>query len=134
MVAVTQLRHDRPFLTRIVRRAIILSFKRSQKDRALLSVLHDYLAWTTFDALRDGELAERLVPILAQVREDLERPREKWETAERWRRVRIFYTGYLSALETLLDVAHGRDFMADEPLPREEFDECWRLARRALEL
>ena len=134
MVLVTRLRHEGEYLERVVRKAVVLNFKRDQLDRDLLSVLHDYLAWLALDAVEDEELAARLVPTLDTVRRAIEEVREKWETIPKWRRVRAFYAGYLSALGTLLDAAHGRDFIAGEPLPREEFEECWELTRRALDL
>ena len=131
---VTRLRHDRAYLGRILDRCVLLSFKRDPGDRALRSVLHEYLVWVTRDALEDVELAAEVASTLASLRDGLERPVEKWKTSKRWMRVRSYHTGYLSALEALLDAAHQRDLQADRPLTREEFMDSWRLARKALEL
>ena len=131
---VTTLRFDLMYLRCIVTEAVILHSGRTAEDRIMLAELRDYLIWLAVDAMQDDELAQRLVPILAKLQEELDAVADDRRVRHMDTTAPVFYKGFLHALEQILGFKYGVDLLVDEEISRGDFLDTWEQTRRKLGL
>jgi len=118
----------------MARTAIRLHQKRTQEDRDVLGVLHDYLTWLAVDAMTDERLAKSLVHTLAKLQEELHAEAESRHAKEIDPTAPAFYEGFLHGLEQTISFRYGVDLLLDEELSQREFLESWERTRKRLGL
>jgi len=129
-----RLRHDLNYLRTIVTEAGALQGGPAPRDRALLSVLSDYLTWLAVDALEDEELARELAPTLARLRDEMDDVARELRRGRKSTEMPAYYKGVLSAMEEILSFRYGENLVDGGPISRDEFAEAWELTRKALNL
>jgi hypothetical protein len=125
-------RHDLIFLRFIVTEATSLQTTTNTDERTTLGTLRDYLTWLTTDAMRDEQLARKLVPVFARLQEELNTETRKRLANETDPSAPAYHEGFLHALEQTLSFKHGTDLLLNEKISREEFHESWEQALRRL--
>lgn len=131
---VSRLRHDLNYLRTIIAEAGILHRGPTREDRALLSVLRDYLTWLVVDALDDEELAREVAPTLSLLRDEMDEVARELRRSRRVTYIPMFYKGLLSVMVEILSFRYGEDLLHGDPISRDEFTEAWELTRNALNL
>lgn len=130
----SRLRHDLNYLRTIIAEAGNLRQGPAPRDKVILSVLRDYLTWLIVDALTDEALARELAPTLARLRDEMDDVARELRKKRRSTDTPAFYKGLLTAMVDLLSFRHGEDLLHGGPISRDEFEECWILTRKALNL
>jgi len=125
-------RYDLIYLRLIVTEAVSLQTAANTDERIILGALRDYLTWLTTDAMRDEQLARKLVSTYARLQEELNAETRKRLAHDTDTSAPAFHEGYLHALEQTLSFKHGADLLLDEKISREESPESWEQAIRRL--
>jgi hypothetical protein len=128
----TPLRNDLMYLRLIVTEAVSLQTAANTDSRTILGALRDYLTWLTIDAMRDKQLARKLVSTYARLQEELNAETRKRLAHGTDPSAPAFHEGFLHALEQTLSLKHGADLLLDEKITREEFHESWEQVMRRL--
>ena len=120
------------YLRLIVTEAVSLQTAANTDERIILGTLQDYLTWLTIDAMRDKQLARKLVSTYARLQEELNAETRRRLIQDTDPSAPAFHEGYLHALEQTLSFKHGVDLLLDEKISRGEFHESWEQVMRRL--
>jgi len=120
------------YLRLIVTEAVSLQTTANTDERTILCALRDYLTWLTTDAMRDKQLARKLVSTYVRLQEELNAEAKKRLANDTDPSASAFHEGFLHALEQTLSFKHGVDLLLDEEITRGEFHESWEQVMRRL--